>query len=60
MKMPKMPWYSVMLTKTAKITTWMRPLKNWPLYMAPTPGMRPRTAAAEGFGAPGTAGTKGC
>src|SRR5579863_1710648 len=50
-----------MLISTAKITTWISPLKNWPLYIAPTPGMMPRTAAAIGFGAPdGGGATNGC
>ena len=50
-----------MLISTAKTTTWMKPLKNWPLYIAPTPGISPSTAAAEGLGPLGRRRpTKGC
>src|ERR1700691_3978231 len=59
MKMPEMPWYYEMLTSTAKMTTWISPLKNWPLYMAPTPGIRPSTAAAAGLG-PLVGAANGC
>jgi hypothetical protein len=33
---------------------------NCPLYMAPTPGINPSTAAATGFGLPAGGATKGC
>ena len=48
-----------MLISTAKTTTWMKPLKNWPLYIAPTPGINPSTAAAVGFGLFGPDGLAG-
>ena len=32
---------------------------NWPLYIAPTPGISPRKAASPGLGAPGGGGTNG-
>ncbi len=44
-------WNSLVIeTSTAKTTTWTKPLTNWPLYMAPTPGISPSTAADEGLG----------
>ena len=49
-----------MLISTAKTTTWMKPLKNWPLYMAPTPGINPSTAAVEGLGPLAGGAVKGC
>ena len=32
---------------------------NWPLYIAPTPGISPRNAASAGWGAPAGGATKG-
>ena len=42
-----------------KITTWAKALTNCPLYMAPTPGMKPNRPAIVGLGAPGTLTTAG-
>src|SRR5512146_275995 len=36
----------------AKIRTWMNPFTNWPLYIAPTPGINPRIAAKPGCPVP--------
>src|ERR1700751_4173318 len=60
MKIPNNPKWLLMLTSTAKITTCIRPLKNWPLYIAPTPGISPSTAATAGFGVPAGGTTNGC
>ena len=59
-KIPKTPCLSAIDTSTAKITTWIRPLKSCPLYIAPTPGIIPRIAAVAGFGPPPGGTAKFC
>src|SRR5579883_1985696 len=51
------PKWSAIQIRHTKAITCRKPFMNWPLYMAPTPGMNPSTAAMPGLGSRSATGS---